>query len=187
MIEPAADAGDLRQLHDLLLSHTPPRSQQLYRASLAASGGWQLHPASAVVWGWLNLANGAFCGSGAELVATQKGGEEGKGGGEMVANSSSGDGGGGEATTSAAAPAAAPAAAETDKPPTAADSSLTWVTLALGVMDRVAASLGLVTDVLLKFSGKADKQRDEGLIKDIREVRAGGSWSCRQSVHCLGV
>ena len=65
----------------------------------------------------------------------------------------------------AAAAAASTAAAD------AAHGGATWGALALGVMGRVADALGPVVAVLLRYKGKADKQRDESLLKDTREVR----------------
>ena len=222
VIEPMADAGDVPRLHTLLLGPIPPRSQRLYARSLAASGGWQLHPASAAVWGWLNLANGAFCGSGCELVALA--GPAGGVGGPAAAAAAAGpqdrpaqqqpagakgeDGHGsavgaeGQAAATlrgsclsslvpaAAAAAAEPAASEAASrggtgassqqiaAPVAANrgnrgNAPTWAGLALGVMAKVAASLEPVTAVLLRYAGKADRHRDEALLKDMREVRAG--------------
>jgi hypothetical protein len=213
-IEAAADAGDVARLHALLLGPRPPRSQQLYARSLAASGGWQLHPASAAVWGWLNLANSAFCGSGSELIAlagpaggsgptaatgdgAAAAGAAGAPGEQQQEASAAGPSSNGLAASSgSASPVAAPVVAaaagagadagpgtQSDAPgangavaavaPGATDApggAPTWVGLALGVLRKVSEALAPVAAVLLRYAGKADRQRDEALLKDMREV-----------------
>ncbi|KIZ07908.1 hypothetical protein MNEG_0025 [Monoraphidium neglectum] len=186
-LEAAADDLDLPRVRALLLGR-PHRSQRLYARSLAASSGWQLHPASAAVWGWLNLANAAFCGTEEEPVSLREARQQGQRQQARLAADSGpvdnpGTSNSGAAAVEAAsgqsqavapaqqaAEAAGPSIAGKEGVSSAAGQALTWGGLAIEHMSRVGGALAPVTAVLRRYAGRADVKRDEALLKDIREL-----------------
>lgn len=71
--EAAAASGDMAALQQLAL--LPPaqlQSQQHYVTSLQRSSGWQWHPCSCAVFGWLNRMQAALCAETDDLLVMQQ-------------------------------------------------------------------------------------------------------------------